>query len=166
MAQEAAEQAQEQPTTADQVDEQTQEEPQGDSVDWKAMSRKWEARAKKNEQAEKELAELKAAQMTEQEKANARAEKAEAELSELKAQAERAEAAREVAAKSGVALELVEAAMNATDKESLEAFVKLLEKQEKPVHSAPRAIGSKVTKSDGAMSNGDVFAQAAQSFFK
>lgn len=41
-------------------------------IDWQAESRKWEARAKENKTAADELAALKAAQMTEAEKAAAR----------------------------------------------------------------------------------------------
>ena len=78
------------------ADEQVQEvaeeqEPQGEAkrTDWKAEARKWENLAKKGKAAEEELAKLKEAQMTEQEKANARAEKAEADLAAMKAENER-----------------------------------------------------------------------------
>lgn len=43
--------------------------PAGDGTDWQAEARKWEKRAKENKGAVDELATLKAAQMTEQEKA-------------------------------------------------------------------------------------------------
>lgn len=46
----------------------------GDSTDWKALARQWEKRAKDNKTAADELAALKAAQMTEQEKAVTEAE--------------------------------------------------------------------------------------------
>lgn len=96
------------------ADEQTQEveqteAPQGaeDSTNWKAEARKWESRAKKSEAAEKELAEQKAASMTEQEKAIARAEEAEKKLAEMKAEAEREKAMQEIASAEGVPLELL-----------------------------------------------------------
>ena len=97
------------------ADEQVQEveqveEPQGEpkaKTDWKAEARKWENLAKKGKAAEEELAKLKEAQMTEQEKANARAEKAEAELAAIKAENERLTAAREYSASQGVPLELL-----------------------------------------------------------
>ncbi|MEV0445851.1 hypothetical protein AB0I84_12890 [Streptomyces spectabilis] len=47
----------------------------GEGPDWKTEARKWEARAKENKGAADELAKLKAAQMSEQEKAVAAAEK-------------------------------------------------------------------------------------------
>lgn len=43
--------------------------PAADATDWKAAARKWETRAKENKTAADELATLKAAQMSEQEKA-------------------------------------------------------------------------------------------------
>lgn len=48
----------------------------GDGTDWKAEARKWETRAKENKGAAAELEQLRAAQMTEQEKAVKAAEKA------------------------------------------------------------------------------------------
>jgi len=48
----------------------------GGEPDWKAEARKWEKRAKENNTAAEELEKLKAAQLTEQEKAIAEAEKA------------------------------------------------------------------------------------------
>lgn len=99
------------------------------ATDWKAEARKWEARAKKSQEAEKELEELKAAQMTEQEKATKRAERAEAELSELKAKAERAETVAAVADKANVPAEVV-AMLNGSDAGELgkqvERLLKLL----------------------------------------
>lgn len=98
------------------ADEQVQEveqptEPQGEDkprTDWKAEARKWEALAKKGKAAEDELAKLKEAQMSEQEKANARAEKAEAELAAIKAENERLTAAREFSSAQNVPLDLLE----------------------------------------------------------
>ena len=73
-------------TAQDQVSQESE-------TDWKAKyeamrehSRDWEKKAKANQSAADELEKLKAAQMTEQDKANARADAAEAELAQLKAE--------------------------------------------------------------------------------
>lgn len=50
-----------------------QEASTAEETDWKAMSRKWESAAKKNSKAAEELEKVKAAAMTEQEKAVAEA---------------------------------------------------------------------------------------------
>ena len=71
-----------------------QTEPQG--TDWKAECRKWEKRAKDNDRAAKELAEIREQQMTDLEKALKRAEKAEAALKEREAADARAALVREV----------------------------------------------------------------------
>lgn len=49
------------------------EAPKAEETDWKAMSRKWEQQAKKNSKAAEELEKLRAAAMSEQEKAVAEA---------------------------------------------------------------------------------------------
>lgn len=59
------------------------EEKTGADIDWKAMARKWEDRAKSNKQAADELEQLKQAQMTEQQKAEAKAEKLQRKLETL-----------------------------------------------------------------------------------
>jgi hypothetical protein len=96
-----------------------------ETVDWKAKyeemrthARDWEAKAKANKGAADELEKLKAANLSEQEKAIARAEKAEAELQKLQANAERAEMAQRVAAKTKLPLEIVQT-LNGEDEESL-----------------------------------------------
>ena len=66
----------------------TDQEPARDEVDWKALARKWEERAKANRKAAEELERLKRQQMTETEKAVAEAERR-----------ARAEAAREYGAR-------------------------------------------------------------------
>lgn len=161
MAEEQAAQAAEEAQEQDQGQE--AEKPQGDTVDWKAESRKWEALAKKGKAAEEELEQLKAAQMSEQEKANARADKAEAELNAMKAEAERLEAARAVSAKTDVPLELLEYCMDA---DSMEEFAKVYLAKQAPIHSAPRAQASNVAVGEGKASNADLFAKTAQQFFK
>ena len=95
------------------------------TVDWKAKyeemrthARDWESKAKANKDAAQELEKLKAANLSEQEKAIARAEKAEAELQQLRAQAERAEMAQRVAEKTKLPLEVVQT-LNGEDEESL-----------------------------------------------
>lgn len=60
-------------------------------TDWVAESRKWEARAKENSKAAKELADLRAAQMSDAEKAAARAEAAEKRAADLTDRTVRAE---------------------------------------------------------------------------
>lgn len=55
-----------------------------DTTDWKAMARKWEKQAKENKAAADELAKLKEANMSEQEKAAKQAEETAAELREAK----------------------------------------------------------------------------------
>lgn len=133
------------------------ETPQGDEVqatDWKAEARKWEARAKKSQAAEAELEKLKAANMTEQEKAIARAEAAEAELTALKAEAERMAAAREVAASTGVPLELLE---YCRDKDAMAAFAKAYVDNAPKAHAAPSAPTTR-QKGGGQLSARDAFA--------
>ena len=66
----------------------TDQEPARDEVDWKALARKWEQRAKENRRAAEELEKLRQERMTEAEKAVAEAERR-----------ARAEAAREYGAR-------------------------------------------------------------------
>lgn len=141
--------------------QQAADEPQGEAakpeataVDWKAQARKWEERAKKSAAAEAELEKLKAAQMTEQEKAVARAEAAEKELAALKAEAERLTAAREVAAASGVPLELLEFCR---DKNAMESFAKAYAENVPKAHAAPTAPTTR-QKGGGQVSARDAFA--------
>lgn len=135
-----------------QVQEQAEEKPQGEpakpEIDWKAECRKWEARAKKSESAEKELAELKAAQMSEQEKVLARAEAAEKDLAALKAQQELVGAAKEISDSSGCPREFLELC---SDRDKMEAMAKLYadEHAKRTPHAAPKAKASIVNREDG-----------------
>lgn len=136
----------------------TEEEPQGEArkpTDWKAEARKWEALAKKGKAAEDELAKLKEAQMTEQEKANARAEKAEAELAEMKAEQKRLFDAREIAAKHAVPVQLLEFC---TDADAMERFCEAYREAQKPVHAAAGPIPFRVDRGAPKADNADIFA--------
>lgn len=132
------------------ADEQVQEveqveEPQGESkakTDWKAEARKWENLAKKGKAAEEELAKLKEAQMTEQEKANARADKAEAELAAMKAEKERLSMAREYSASQGVPVELLEF----IQADQMEDFCKAYKAAQLPIPSAAPAQFTRIVK--------------------
>ena len=140
---------------------QPEEEPQGEAkakTDWKAEARKWEALAKKGKAAEDELAKLKEAQMTEQEKANARAEKAEAELAEMKAEAERVQTAREMAAKESVPFDLL-VFCKADD---MQEFCKAYRASLQPVHSAATSYGPRVNVGEGKANPRDAFAAFAE----
>ncbi len=104
------------------------------AVDWKAKyeemrthARDWESKAKANKDAAQELEKLKAANLSEQEKAIARAEKAEAELQQLRAQSERAQMAQRVAAKTKLPLEVVQA-LNGEDEDALTSQANSLKK--------------------------------------
>ena len=111
-------------------------------------SRDWEKRARDNEEAAKELEQLKAAQLTEQEKANARAEKAERELEQLKAERKREADAREVAEEKGVPQWILD---NLPDREAMEAFADRYAKeggQQQP-HAAATSASKRVNKGDG-----------------
>lgn len=121
--------------------EEPQGEPEAKETDWKAEARKWEARAKKSLAAEEELEKLKAAQMTEQEKAIARAETAEAELARLKAEKAKAEKAKEIAEKNGVPVSLLS---YCADEEAMEAFAAEYAKSQAQVHAAPMSNGSRI----------------------
>lgn len=70
------------------------ENPAADTTDWKAEARKHEARAKANAAAAKELADLKAAQMSDEEKRAAELKTAAVERDQARAEAARERAAR------------------------------------------------------------------------
>lgn len=129
-------------TQSAQTDEQTPAaEPHGEAKapdetpkDWEAeyrkaveQSRKWEARAKANSTAAKELDEMRKSSMTDAEKvadAEKRAETAEAELQALRDEAQRRIDADEVSAATGVPAALLTA--DTSTKEGMEAFAKQL----------------------------------------
>ena len=141
-----------------------QTEPQGEEkprTDWKAEARKWENLAKKGKAAEEELAKLKEAQMTEQEKANARAEKAEQELASIKAENERMLAAREWSSKEGVPLELLEFCKA----DDMEAFCKAFKASQMQVHAAAPAAFSRVVREGGKTDPKAAFAAFAEQAF-
>ena len=124
-------------TTAQEVEAQESE------TDWKAKydemrnhMRDWEKKAKANQSAADELEKLKAAQMSEQEKANARAEAAEAELAQLKAEKAKVDAATRLASETGVPFEML---MFCQDEEAMNDFAKTYAK-ETHVASAPTAL--------------------------
>lgn len=124
---------------------QVDEEPQGkeDTTDWKAEARKWEKYAKENKAAKDELEQLKAAQMTEQEKANARADAAEKELEAIKAERAKFDAAQKLSKETGVPFEML---MYCADEEAMTDFAKTYAK-ETHVPSAPKAkAGSRIVK--------------------
>lgn len=142
-----------------------------ESIDWQAKyeemrghMRDWEKKAKANQSAADELEKLKSAQMTEQEKERERAEKAESELAALKAEQARTEAAMRIADETGVPLEML---MFCSDEDAMADFAKAYAK-ETHVSSAPSALGgSRIIKgNDQPKSNGDIFADFAQGFFK
>ena len=158
-------------TAAQDVATNTAEDQASETQDWQAKyedmrrhSREWEKRAKENAAAADELEQLKQAQLTEQEKDTARAEKAESELAAMKAEQELFETRRSVADQTGAPLELMECC---TDKEAMERAAQIYLAKQPPVHAAGKAKASQVvTGGEGALSNGDLFAQAAEMFLK
>ena len=140
-----------------------------ENTDWKAKyeemrghMRDWEKKAKANQSAVDELEKLKAAQMTEQEKANARAEAAESELAAIKAEKARTDAAMRISGETGISVEML---MFCADENAMTEFAKKYA-ETTHVHSAPSANGTRVIRS-GEMkpSNGEIFAQFAESLF-
>ena len=146
------------------TDQANVEEPQGtDTTDWKAEARKWEKYAKENKAARDELDALKAAQMTEQEKLVKRAEEAEAALAAVNSKLQHAQDVADVAAKSGVPAQLLEFC---ADREAMEAFAQQYGANATPVHSAPSAPSTRLTRDTGKqMTNGEVFAELAEQLF-
>lgn len=133
-----------------------QAEEAAETTDWKVEARKWEKRAKENSKAAEELAALKEAQMTEQQKLEARAVEAEAKVAALEAEQQRIADAGEVAKQTGVPVELL---MYCSDKEAMEAFAEKYSAEKQPIHSAPSAPQSRLVRgSDGKVSNRDTFA--------
>lgn len=151
----------------EEIQEQAQTaEPQGEAktqTDWKAEARKWEERAKKSLAAEEELAKLKQAQMTEQEKAIARAEEAETKLAQLEAEKARADAARRISDESGVPLSLLEFCTDEAAMEKFAALYKESQPQPEPVHAAARADGSRIIRgNEHKPTTREQFAQALE----
>lgn len=152
---------------ADEIKETLQEvdeTPQGETeaaepTDWKAEARKWERYAKKAQAAEKELAELKAAQMTEQEKATARAEAAEAELAKLQAEKAKVDAATKLARDTGVPFDML---MFCQDEEAMTDFASKYASEQPHISAAPSALAGKriVRGNDTPATAADMFADA------
>lgn len=144
---------------------------QESETDWKAKyeemrthSRDWEKKAKANQNAADELEKLKAAQMSEQEKANARAEAAEAELAKLKAEKAKVDAATRLASETGVPFEML---MFCADEEAMTEFAKTYA-DATHIAAAPSALaGNRIVRgNDKPQSNGELFAEFAQNLMK
>ena len=138
-------------------------------TDWEAKykamrehSREWERKAKANEAAATELEQLKAASLTEQEKAVKRAEKAEAELARMRADAQKRTDADEMAAKTGIPAALL---MHCADREDMEAFAKEWDAQHHVPAASPAPESRVVRTQDPNASTRDQFAEFASSFF-
>lgn len=137
-------------------------------TDWKAKyeamrehSREWEQRAKANKAAADELQEIKAAQMTEQEKLTARAEAAEAKLAALEAQNAHDAAAKAIADETGVPFELLS---YCSDESTMREFASKYGDTKPPV--APTVAATRVIRSDGAQrTSADVFAEFIKESF-
>lgn len=138
-------------------------------TDWQAKyeemrqhSREWEQRAKANKAAADELEQIKAAQMTEQEKLTARAEAAEAKLAELEAQTAHDTAAKQVAEETGVPMELL---LFCTDETAMREFAGKYGDTKPP--AAPSAAAARIIRSnDEKRTNADVFAEFMKDRFK
>lgn len=126
-----------------------------EETDWKAESRKWEARAKKNSAAAEELEKLKLAQMSEQEQLKARAEKAEARIAELEAEALRKATAQRLSAEKHIPIDLL---LFCATEEDMERFAEAYSAQPQ-TPSAPSAPASRIQRGEGKRSNEDIFAQ-------
>lgn len=148
---------------------QTEPETGEKQVDWQAKyeemrqhSREWENRAKANKAAADELQQIKAAQMTEQEKLTARAEAAEAKLAELEAAKAHADAAQAIAAETGVPVELLS---YCTDETAMREFASKYAGNKPPI--APSAAATRVIRGDNEKrSSADVFAEFMKQGFK
>lgn len=140
------------------------DQPEATETDWKAKyesmrkhARDWEAKAKANQGAADELEQLRAASMTEQEKAIQRAEKAEAELAQMRSAAQKRTDADELSAQTGIPAALL---MHCADREDMEAFAKEFLSETK-VPTAPQGPQSRVVRDDGAKrTSAERFAEA------
>lgn len=131
-----------------------EEQPQGAPVDWKEMARKWEKLAKQNKNAADELAALKAAQMTEQERLAKRAEDAEKLVEQYRADEQRREDAAQIATETGVPVSLL---LHCASREDMEQFATDY-KRETHVSSAPPAPSSRIVRGgEGKTSTRDLF---------
>lgn len=121
-----------------------QTEPHG--TDWKAECRKWEKRAKENDRAAKELAEIREQQKTDLEKAVERAERAEAALQAREAADARAAMVRDVMDKHRVDPKYADL-LTAADEEGLTAQAKLI--GERFADPVPTDTGAQPAHGDG-----------------
>ena len=140
--------------STEQVEEQTEH-----VTDWKAEARKWEKRAKGNQSAAEELEKLKAAQMTELEKAQAAAATAKAEAEALKAEKAKSDAAVKLSEKHGIPVSML---MHCADSEAMEEFAAEWDEyhaaQPKP-HVGTYTAASRIVKpTDAKVANRDLFA--------
>lgn len=108
-----------------QIEQQPTEQTEPHGTDWKAECRKWEKRAKDNDRAAKELAEIREQQMSDLDKALKRAEKAEAALKEREAADAHAAMVRDVMEKHRVDPKYADL-LTAADEEGLTAQAKLI----------------------------------------
>ena len=141
--------------------------PAQEPIDWTAEARKWEARAKENKTAAEELAALKAAQMTEAEKAAARLADLESKVKGYETKEQIAAWKADVAKATGVPAQ----ALAGSTKEEIEAHAETL----KPLIVVPDgkkgAIGPYVPPEGSAPSGalgsttGDQFAEAVEQAF-
>lgn len=131
-------------------------------TDWKAEARKWEQRAKENKAAADELEALKAAQMTEAEKAAAHLAQVESELDALKAEAQRQADAAEVAKATGAPSALL---MYCKDRDAMEAFVADWGAAQK-TPPAPAAERSRIAGAGAKPSPSDEFAAYMQNLIE
>lgn len=138
-------------------------------VDWQAKyeemrqhSREWEQRAKANKAAADELQQIKAAQMSNEEKLTARAEAAEAKLAELEAAQAHAEAAQTIAAETGVPVELL---TYCADADAMRGFASKYVDNKPPI--APSAAAARVIRGENEKrKSADVFADFMKQSFK
>lgn len=120
-----------------------------------AESRKWEQRSKANKEKADRWDAYEQEGLSEAEKLAKRAEEAEAELAQLRASAQHEKDATEVSKETGVPRSLL---AYCADREAMEAFAKEYGQGEK-TPSAPQAPASRVIRGEGAKkSNRDRFA--------
>lgn len=115
-------------------------DPKTEDVDWKAMSRKWEERAKANKQAAEELEKLKEAQMSEQEKVAKRTREMETKLARYEAEKQQAEWREKVAKDTGVPASVLRGSTLEEMQEHAQSLKEILEPKPK-APSVPNQSG-------------------------
>lgn len=156
-------------TTEPTTDTEAQPAP-AQETDWKAEARKWEARAKENNQAAKRLAELEESQKTEIQRATERAEAAERALAAKEAEALRLT----VAARHGIGADNLDL-LYGDDEAELEARAKkiatLIAPREEPQEETPKGVlgpyvpGEGKTPKRSLGTTADMFAASIESAF-